>query len=62
MNKAELVDRMASALGLPKPVRETAAVIYRKAVDKNLIRGRSIEGVGYFPSSLTIEQFKQIKW
>ena len=39
------LDRMASALGLPKPVRETAAVIYRKAVDKNLIRGRSIEGV-----------------
>ncbi|RLI84976.1 MAG: transcription initiation factor IIB [Archaeoglobales archaeon] len=39
------LDRMASALGLPKSVRETAAVIYRKAVDKNLIRGRSIEGV-----------------
>jgi len=39
------MDRMASALGLPRNVRETAAVIYRKAVDKNLIRGRSIEGV-----------------
>ncbi|MEM2924201.1 MAG: transcription initiation factor IIB [Methanocellales archaeon] len=39
------LDRMASALGLPRNVRETAAVIYRKAVDKNLIRGRSIEGV-----------------
>ena len=26
-------------------VRETAALIYRKAVQKNLIRGRSIEGV-----------------
>ena len=39
------LDRMASALGLPKSVRETAAVVYRKAVDKNLIRGRSIEGV-----------------
>jgi len=26
-------------------VRETAALIYRKAVNKNLIRGRSIEGV-----------------
>ena len=39
------LDRMASALGLPKSVRETAAVIYRKAVEKNLIRGRSIEGV-----------------
>ncbi len=39
------LDRMASALGLPRTVRETAAVVYRKAVDKNLIRGRSIEGV-----------------
>jgi transcription initiation factor TFIIB len=39
------LDRMASALGLPKSVREIAAVVYRKAVDKNLIRGRSIEGV-----------------
>jgi transcription initiation factor TFIIB len=39
------LDRMASALGLPRNVRETAAVVYRKAVEKNLIRGRSIEGV-----------------
>ncbi len=39
------LDRMASALGLSRNVRETAAVVYRKAVDKNLIRGRSIEGV-----------------
>ncbi len=39
------LDRLASALGLPKAVRETASVIYRKAVEKNLIRGRSIEGV-----------------
>ena len=36
------LDRMASALGMPKSVRETAAVIYRMAVEKNLIRGRSI--------------------
>jgi len=39
------LDRMASALGLSRNVRETAAVVYRKAVEKNLIRGRSIEGV-----------------
>lgn len=38
-------DRMSSALGLSRLIRETAAVIYRKAVAKNLIRGRSIEGV-----------------
>jgi len=39
------LDRIASRMGLPRSVRESAAVIYRKAVDKNLIRGRSIEGV-----------------
>jgi len=39
------LDRLASSLGLPRMVRETAAMIYRKAALKNLIRGRSIEGV-----------------
>lgn len=39
------LDRMASGMGLPRNVRETAAMIYRRAVNKNLIRGRSIEGV-----------------
>ena len=39
------IDRMASALGLPKPVRETASVIYRRALDEDLLPGRSIEGV-----------------
>jgi len=39
------LERMASNLGLPSDVRETAAVIYRKAVKHNMIRGRSIEGV-----------------
>jgi transcription initiation factor TFIIB len=39
------IDRMASALGLPKNVRETASVIYRQALDKDLLPGRSIEGV-----------------
>jgi len=36
---------MASALGLPESVRETASVIYRRALDENLLPGRSIEGV-----------------
>ena len=44
MALAEL-DRMASRLDLPKSIRETAAVNYKKAVEKRLIRGRSIEGV-----------------
>ncbi len=39
------IDRMASALGLPTNVRETASVIYRRALDEDLLPGRSIEGV-----------------
>ena len=39
------IDRMASTLGLPRTVRETAAMIYRKAALKKLVRGRSIDGV-----------------
>jgi transcription initiation factor TFIIIB Brf1 subunit/transcription initiation factor TFIIB len=39
------IDRMASHLSLPRNVRETAALIYRRAVEEKLIRGRSIEGV-----------------
>jgi transcription initiation factor TFIIB len=39
------IDRMASALGLPENVRETASVIYRRALSDDLLPGRSIEGV-----------------
>jgi transcription initiation factor TFIIB len=39
------IDRMASALGVPRPVREVASVVYRRALNDDLIRGRSIEGV-----------------
>ena len=39
------MDRMSSQLGLPRNVREVAAMIYREAVQNHLIRGRSIEGV-----------------
>jgi len=39
------LDRMASGLSLPRTVRETAAMIYRKAALKKLVRGRSIDGV-----------------
>ncbi|ELY76131.1 transcription initiation factor IIB [Natrinema gari] len=39
------IDRMASALGLPDDVRETASVIYRRALEDDLLPGRSIEGV-----------------
>ncbi len=36
---------IASRLGLPRNVRDDAAVIYRKAVEKNLIRGRNTESL-----------------
>lgn len=39
------LDRIASQLSLPRSVREEAAVVYRKAVEKGLVRGRSIESV-----------------
>jgi transcription initiation factor TFIIB len=39
------IERMGSALGLPKTVRETASVIYRRALDEGLLPGRSIEAM-----------------
>ncbi|MCF2206895.1 transcription initiation factor IIB 2, partial [Halobacterium salinarum] len=39
------IERMASAFGLPDSVRETASVIYRRALGEDLLPGRSIEGV-----------------
>jgi transcription initiation factor TFIIB len=39
------IERMSSALGLPENVRETSSVIYRRALDDDLLPGRSIEGI-----------------
>jgi len=39
------LDRMSSSLGLPRNVRETAAMIYRKAMRIKLTRGRTIDGI-----------------
>ena len=39
------LERMGSALGLSEEVRETASVIYRRALEEDLLPGRSIEGV-----------------
>ncbi|MHA2220779.1 MAG: transcription initiation factor IIB [Candidatus Thorarchaeota archaeon] len=39
------MERLSSQLGVPRDVRETAALIYRKALAKRLVRGRSIESV-----------------
>jgi transcription initiation factor TFIIB len=41
------LNKVSSNLVLSKNVKETAAMVYRKAVDRGLIRGRSIEGVTY---------------
>jgi transcription initiation factor TFIIB len=39
------LDRVASSLGLPENIKESAALLYRKAVKAELIRGRLIESV-----------------
>jgi len=39
------IDRMASALGLPRSTREVASVLFRRALADDLLRGRSIEAV-----------------
>jgi transcription initiation factor TFIIB len=39
------LDRLTSQLSIPRSVKETAAVIYRKAIDNRLTRGRSIEAM-----------------
>jgi len=39
------INTMASKMGLPRHVRESAAVLYRRASLKNLVRGRSIDEV-----------------
>ncbi|WP_461864769.1 transcription initiation factor IIB [Thermococcus sp.] len=39
------LDRMAAQMRLPRRVKEAAASLYRKAVMRKLIRGRSIEGM-----------------
>ena len=39
------LDRLGSQLGIPRGVKETCAIIYRKALEKNLSRGRSIEAL-----------------
>ena len=41
---AEL-DRLSDKIYIPSPIKEKAAVIYRKALDKGLVRGRSIAAI-----------------
>lgn len=39
------IERIAAALGLTESAKETASVIYRRALDDDLLPGRSIEGM-----------------
>lgn len=39
------LERLSSQLGIPKPIRELSALLYRKAIIKKLVRGRSIEAM-----------------
>ena len=39
------LDRLSDKAYIPGPVKERAAVIYRKALDKGLVRGRSIAAI-----------------
>lgn len=39
------LDRLADKIGIPSHVKEKAALIYRKALDKRLVRGRSIAAI-----------------
>jgi transcription initiation factor TFIIB len=40
-----ILTRFSDNLRIPKNVEENAALIYRKALDRGLVRGRSIEGI-----------------
>jgi transcription initiation factor TFIIB len=39
------LDRLSSQLGIPQGVKEESAMLYRQAIEKKLIRGRSIEAM-----------------
>ncbi|MGY5854818.1 MAG: transcription initiation factor IIB [Candidatus Thorarchaeota archaeon] len=39
------LERLSSRLGVPRDTKESASLIYRKALSKRLVRGRSIEGM-----------------
>jgi transcription initiation factor TFIIB len=45
MNAMTELTRLADALNIPSDIRENAAILYRKALHHNLIRGRSIHAV-----------------
>ncbi len=50
------IDRMASALGIPEDVRESASVVYRRALAEDLLPGRSIEAMATAALNVAIRQ------
>lgn len=44
-NAFEILEHASSILNLPRDIKETAALIYRKAVKSNVMKGRSIKGM-----------------
>ncbi len=51
------IDRISSALKLPMNIREAASMLYRRAMKKHLIRGRSIEGITSAIIYITCRQY-----
>jgi len=39
------LDRISAQLTIPREIKEAAAILYRKVLEKNLTRGRSIDGM-----------------
>ncbi len=65
------IERMSSALRLPENIREAASLLYRKAMRKKLIKGRSIEAITsailyivcrQYGIPRTLEEIKQVSW
>ncbi|MFA9426776.1 transcription initiation factor IIB family protein [Natronorubrum sp. A-ect3] len=50
------IDRMGSALGIPDATLETASVIYRRALEEDLLPGRSIEGMATAALNAAVRQ------
>lgn len=55
------ISRISSMLSLPKNIVETSAIIYRKAVNEGLIRGRSIRGMATAATYLACRQNKLVR-
>ena len=45
LNALKKINKMASRMELPKSVKENAGMIYRKIAERNITRGRNIEGI-----------------